>query len=402
MRDWRQIRKEYQRESSREDFKTKPFLGQVRGFDDGEDKVRVASPIGEVNIPLSHPFISPNSWIRAIPEVNASVWLHQRYDNRRLGMLGYTNDVLANRIESFRGGTGVYRQLKPGEIEINSYGVSGAYFGKDGTLAFRGGLVYGEYSHPRLEHWVRSPLHTRRLNLNVDNHIGDEERYGVVRRYKDAKAFQPTTIKEGDGTLRKEYYRDLKWVQKGKPTSEQKFVVRHHEGHVIDENNVPRTQDITKINLRYLKELYTKNGESFLSTQVDESGNFYIVLPDDAEKGGQLTIPAGAFLAQVKKDMEFQIQKSFKVSATKNNEQASTEKTRLTANMDFDIETLQNLYFSVGMVMSATVGIMAEIKAPLVNLGQGGLTGVHTQATYPFDFVTGWPIPCSVTVKASP
>lgn len=401
MRDWRQLREEYQRDEARGDFKTKPYLGQIRSYDDSQDKVRVASPTGEINIPLSHPFISANSWIRAIPETNASVWLHHRHDNRRVGMLGYTNDVLSTRIDDFGRGTGVWRRLKQGEIEISSFGVAGAFFGRDGTLAVRGGLVYGELSHPRLESWMRAPLHTRRLSLNVDNTIGDEERYGVVKRYKDEKAVIPSPIKNDDGTLRKEYYRDLKFTTKSDPKN-PRYLTRLHEGNVIDEKHKLRTQDATGINLRYLRELYTKKGESFLSTQVDEDGNFLVVLPKEAEAGGEMRIPAGAFLAQIRKDMEFQVRQTFRVDATENIEENSAQKTKHTAKMDYSVETLQNLLFNVGMVMSMTVKIMAEIKAPIVKLGNGGLSGVHTQALYPFDYVTGWPILASTSVFASP
>lgn len=400
MRDWRQLREEFQRDESRGDFKTKPYLGQVRSYDDSQDKIRVASPTGEINIPLAHPFISANSWIRAIPETNASVWLHHRHDNRRVGMLGYTNDVLSTRVDDFGKGTGMWRRLKQGEIEINSFGVSGLFAAKDGTLELRGGLVYGELSHPRLESWMRAPLHTRRLTYNVDNAIGDEERYGVVKRYKDAKAVIPTTIKNDDGSLRKEYYRDLKFAMKGDKTP--KFLVRQHEGNIIGDDLKLKTQDATGVNLRYLKELYTKKGESFLSTQVDENGNFLIVLPSEATEGGEMRIPAGAFLAQVRKDMEFQIQQNFKVGATQNIEQNSGQKTKHTAKLDYSVETLQNLLFNVGLVMSMTVKIMAEIKAPFVNLGSAGpLSGVITNITHPTDYVTGWPILASNTVKAT-
>jgi hypothetical protein len=398
-RDWRQLRGELDRAESRNDFLTKPYLGQIRGYDSSQDKIKVAGPTGEPTIPLSHPFISANAWIRAIPENNSSVWLHSRQDNQRLGMLGYSNDVLGNRVSDFNTGLGVYRELKPGEIEINSYGIAGLYARRDGTLEIRGGLVYGEYSHPRLEHWVRAPLHNRRLVLNEDNQIGDEERYGAIRRYRDEKAANPTSIKNEDGTIRKEYYRDLKWVPKGSKSS--KFLVRMQEGDVVDEKSSQKTQDVTELNLRFLKEFYTKNGTSNLSIQVDENGNYYVSLPNEAETGGQMTIPAGAFLAQIAKDMEFQIQKSFKVMAANNNEQTSLRDTKLTAIGNFDIDTLRNLTMSVGLVMSATAKILAEIKAPIVKLGNGSLSGVITHNYYPFDFVTGWPIPYSPFVSSS-
>lgn len=398
-RDWRQHNRELERLNSREDFYTRPYVGQVRSFSDSEDRIRVAAPTGEVSISLSHPFLSSNSWIRAIPETNASVWLHARQDNRRVGMLGYINDTIANRLTDFKTGSGVYRSLKQGEIEINSYGVSGLYARRDGTLELRGGLVYGELSHPRLESWMRAPLHTRRLHLNQDSAIGDEERYGAVRRFKDEKAYEPVAIKNDDNTVRKEYYRDLKFKRKG--SDQLKFRVRLQEGDVIDDDNKVRSQDQTKLPLRYLKELYTKSGDTFLSTQVDENGNFYFVLPKEADVGGSISIPAGALIAQIRKDIEIQTQQSLKVLAKAKIEETSGAETHHVASGDYTIETLQNLTMSIGIVLSATAKVLAEIKAPFVNLGNGARAGVITQGHHPTCYVTGWPIPCSATVKAS-
>lgn len=412
-RDWRQLNRESDRYQKRGDFQSKPYMGQVTGYDASNDRIQISGPTGAPYISLSHPFLSANSWIRAIPENNSSIWLHARQDNQRLGMLGYNSDILGNRITDFQNGLGVYRPLQQGEIDFSSYGVAGMLGRRDGTLELRGGLVYGEYSHPRLEIWSRAPLHSRKGVLSTDATIGDEERYGTVRRFKNATDFQAAVIVGSDNPLvQKEYYRDLKVLQqsvtakltgsRGTPA----FLMRMQEGNVVDSVGKVMTQDITSLPLRGLREYYvnpqqySSNGK--LSVQVDDSGNFYVVLPQEATAGGQLKIPAGEFIGIIGQNLRLQVSHLTKIDSGDNIEMNSNAETKHTAQQNYSIETLQNLFMTVQQTLSATVQILAEIKAPIVKLGSAGpLSGVHTQLTHPVDFVTGWSIASSATVSAT-
>jgi hypothetical protein len=217
-------------------------------------------------------------------------------------MMGYSGRTSPQPREAYAAGRFPYRDLAPGEIEISSRGWAQAYFSDRGLLALRGGVITAHLSQDRLESMQNAPTHVRQLHKHAPDTLGDEERYGVVKRPNPENAsreiYVKTELEGGDERFAREYRRDLK-PGGGAPN----ILVEHVEGDVVDQEGEVENLAMTGKPLRARSRYYTPQ-ENTLTISIDEEGNFQIQLPDDAEEGGRMSIPEGGLRITVKKDIE--------------------------------------------------------------------------------------------------
>ena len=300
------------RRQDREDLSNRPFIGQVTAVDGFRERMTVNSPVGEAYVFAAQPFMSTNSWIRGIPESGAVVSLGYDGSSRRLAMFGYGAASSRTQSEGYAAGSFYYRDLLPGEIEISSNGLAQAYFGQRGLLSFRGGVVYGHYSQDRLESMQNAPTHVRQLHKHAPDTLGDEERYGLVKRPHPTNSSREKWFKTIDQSrFAHEYYRSLK-PGSGSPTT----LVEHIEGDVLDENGLPVILPMTGRNLRARSDYYTAS-EQTLTISIDEAGNFDVTLPADATEGGRLSIPTGGLRITVLRNLEMNATENISGEATR-------------------------------------------------------------------------------------
>jgi len=287
------------RNEDRQALTNRPFLAQVTAIDGYRERITINSPIGEANLYASHPFMGGSSWIRGVPESGALVEVGYDGSSRRLTMLGYGGTNTSAQREGYAAGQFHYKDLLPGEIEISSKGMAQAYFGERGLLSLRGGVVTAHLSQDRLEALQNAPTHVRQLNKQSPNALGDEERYGLVKRPNPENASREKWFKTADEErFAREYYRSLKPGVGSPPT-----LVEHIEGDVLDEVGEVATLAMTGNPLRAQSKYYTPN-EATLTFSIDEEGNFEVSLPDDATEGGRVTIPEGGLRITVDKSIE--------------------------------------------------------------------------------------------------
>lgn len=174
------------------------FQGVVDSASGETQAVRVTFSNGERDLSLPMPFDSKNSWIRSIPETGQQALLAYRSDNRDLVFLRYLDERPDKKIEGYKRAKTLYRPLLPGEHEIHSSGIAQTYYGQRPLLEMRAGVIRSWLDQDRAEIGQKAPLHHRQLwefkatGGNVPSFaMGDEERFGVVRR---AKALTPVAI----------------------------------------------------------------------------------------------------------------------------------------------------------------------------------------------------------------
>lgn len=148
---------------------------------------------GERSIPLPMPFESNTSWIRAIPENGTPAMCSYRNDTGDLVCINYYSFNPKNKLSGYTGSKNIYRTLKSGEIEINSSGMAQSYYSQRPVLEQRAGVCRTWIDQDRLEIGAKSPLHTKQIYEYKSNQIGDEERFGAVKRPYNF-LFDPNTL----------------------------------------------------------------------------------------------------------------------------------------------------------------------------------------------------------------
>lgn len=331
------------RRQDREDLSNRPFMSQVTAIDGYRERATINTPVGEAYVFSSQPFMSTNSWIRGIPESGSVVNLGFDGSSRRLTMLGYGGFSNRTQAEAYTAGTFHYRDLLPGEIEISSKGMAQAYFGERGLLAFRGGVTYGHYSQDRLESMQNAPTHVRQLHRHAPRELGDEERFGLVKRPHPTNSSREKWFKvSNNARFAHEYYRSLK-PGSGDPS----ILVEHIEGDVLDEDGEPIRSSRTGKNLRAKSDYYTTNEET-LTISIDEDGNFDINLPSDATEGGRIRIPDGG--------LRITVEKNFEVNTTENISGEAERKVTFTGQRGVELKTSSSFLTPGGV--SETDGVV--------------------------------------------
>jgi len=138
---------------------------------------------GERTIPLPMPFQSSTSWIRAIPEGATPVLAAYRSDlTGETVCLNYMIDSPKDILAAYETQLNIYRPLLPGEIEVNSRGGAQTFYSARPVLEQKAGAVRMWLSQDRVEAGFKAPTHVRYLHEHNSNKVGDEERFGVVKR----------------------------------------------------------------------------------------------------------------------------------------------------------------------------------------------------------------------------
>lgn len=271
-------------------FTQQPFGANVTSTDGYRERVDINSPIGPSHLRVTHPFLGANSWIRGIPDPGSVVNLVFEGDTRRLVIQNYLTLNTQTKLESYEALRFHYRDMLPGEIDISSSGYAQAFFSRRGNLSLRGGITHGHLSQDELEVMFRAPTHVRQLHRHSPDELGDEERFGVVKRPNPLNVSKQTWLKTIDQSrFAKEYHRSLK-TGTGVPT----YLVDHVEGDVLDPLGVPKMLSSTGQPLRAESNYYTLTNTA-LSISIDQLGNFLVQLPDEAVNGGRMDIPLGKF-----------------------------------------------------------------------------------------------------------
>ena len=131
---------------------------------------------------IAHPFASRDAWIRSMPSAGTRVTLAYNASTKRFDFVSYTPLTSSTRLEEYRDRKSLYRVLREGEHEIKSLGNAVSFWGSEGYQSTRTGVVQTVHDSDRLEHTTRAPTILLRNHKHKSDRIGNEIRFGVVKR----------------------------------------------------------------------------------------------------------------------------------------------------------------------------------------------------------------------------
>ena len=284
------------------------YLAQVNTFNPDKDRCSV-SHLNNKEFLTRHPYIGPNSWIRAAPEAGSGVLLGPRFDTKDQEVYGYLSREPEKLISAYRNSSGVMRPLREGETEVMSPGFAYWHASRRGTLTLRGGMIWQKLDNDSLTLKSRAPLYQRQLANHTSQALGDEERFGaVVRPGLIVPTFQQfVTV----GPIpAKEYYRSLKSDRTPSGT-----LVERHEGDVTDVTMVPKMAGMSGLPLRSSVDWHTESGQK-VSREIDNTGNISWSVPSTALLGIRFNVSAGNFKVNAGAGIELSATPGINLSTT--------------------------------------------------------------------------------------
>lgn len=290
-----------------------PYFGFVQAYSADTESVLVDSHGGRRTMFSPQPHLGQTAWMRAAPEGGMGSLMVMRSDAQEPEVMRWWDVDVEQRLRLYRqsvenlaAGSGqlttdeAFRPIESGEIDMQSRGGAAIYMGSRPHMDMRAGIIRLVMDQDETEFMSKAPLHIRRGHKNVENEIGDEERFGVVRRAV-AGSFVDRVFLDSQGRsgnkangFAKEHLIKLANGSRGLPAT----LFDHREGNVMDNEGLPLEMDETGINLRTRKEYFTSSDTSVVY-QIDESGNFKIEHPQEAAYGGLFILPTGSMRARI-------------------------------------------------------------------------------------------------------
>ena len=388
---------------------------------------------GGSSIALPMPFESSDSWIRSIPTSGSTALISYRRDTNEATFIRYLNDSPDKKIAGYSAGGNIYKPLLPGEHEIHSSGMAQSYYGQRAVLDQRAGVIRSWLDQDRAECGQKSPIHTRQLHSHKMNAVGDEERFGVVRRPKKLNPANAILLGETHSSNFYKYpYPDFS-MPGGIPATFSAFaetvavasqavaaltgtfkirpfakeylrvidnplyplppvtLVDIREGQVFDNDGVQVTGE-SGAYLRARHQYYTTLMDS-TSCEIDELGNVSWGLSLGATNGWSTRIPFGAWKLDANLGIDMTTLTSITTSSTLNTSISaftelsldSTLNTSFSTGLNFshatngthDVSSMlpmslksdMNFTAEAGIIFEAKAGVQMNLNAPLVSIG---------------------------------
>jgi hypothetical protein len=409
------------------------FQGYISSSSGTDQNALLVYAGGSSSTPLPMPFESTDSWIRSIPLSGSAALITYRRDSREATFIRYLNDAPTERLAAYQQGLNLYKPLLPGEHEVHSSGLAQTYYSQRPVLEQRGGIIRSWLDQDRAESGQKAPIHTRQLHTNLTNAMGDEERFGVVRRpiklnianalllgqeyssnfymypYPDfslpggipaaystlseaiAKASEAVSALTGTFKIRpfaKEYLRVIKNPLYPLPPT---TLIDIREGQVFDDDGIQLTGD-SGAYLRAKRDYYTTIMDTTTET-IDELGNVSWTLSYGATKGWYTSVPTGSWKLEANLGIDMSTLTSLStsslldtsISATTDISLDSTLNTDFSTGLNFShsangtwdassmlamsLESNMNFTAKAGLIFEAEGGVQMNLKAPIVQIG---------------------------------
>lgn len=312
------LRRTKLKERTRIQGEIRPYFGFLQEYNSSADACLVDSHGGRRTLFNPQPHLGRTAWIRVAPEGGMGSLLITRSDSQEPEVMRWWHTDTQARLRLYRdnvqalsAGNGqlsideAFRVIESGEVDIASRGGSQIFMGNRPNMDLRAGVIRFTMDQDEAETSIKAPTHIRRGHQHKSSEIGDEERFGVVKRPEPGslvKSFyvDPDGLKgearEGKG-FAKEYLMRLSNPQGSGPS----VLFDLRVGHVMDDQGKPYKLNGTK--LRYRAEYFTVSDTSTL-VQLDEKGNFSVECPSEASTGGRLVLPSGHIRAEIGKNFE--------------------------------------------------------------------------------------------------
>lgn len=351
------------------EYSRRPYGVVITSTNPRRDQMTFEGPRAGRTIPIAHPYLGPNSWIRIMPERTTRLIINSRADSGEPFGAAYLAEASSQgQLDAtYESNQFYYRRLREGEISMASPGIAEQHLARGGTMSLRAGPLTHVMSVERLDITSKAPtVITQALDNHYDQ-ISSETRFGVVkRRGADStqdKYIQVTPTGTSDPIFAKEYLRNVSC--KATPF----ILVDHREGHVVDDSGEEETSVVTGKKLRARTRWSTKDSQDSV-WEVDEEGNYNIKLPGGASYGFNLEVERTDAKVIVGRDEMHTIGRNllFDVTETATVEARNIE---MTAQQNISMEALiQIMQESVDIQMQGTATIGLTSAAITLAAGQ--------------------------------
>lgn len=359
-------------QSDYEQGKRGPFEGAVVSVTPTTDTMGVRfGPAKERRMPIQHPFNGTTSWIRSVPEVETRFLLQNRFDSNQPEALKTIPPPPEKRSSDYLNQLNAYRTLSPGEHDIGSSGMGFAYFSRRGNIDLRSGhAIKRNLNRDTLSIEDSAPTHIKNLLKNTAGKLGDEERIGIVKRWKNA--VDQNYIQDSNQKFQAEYFIQLNNPAESNPS----VLLKRTEGQVYNEAGERVKQLSTNVPLRHQSVWYTTTDDSLVK-EIDENGNQIIQYPQTATTGFEMIIPNGNYRSEmINRDVT--IKGDELVAVTKNINYTVSGGVNYEVSKSFNIVAGRNALTmdvtegqeTVGLINPNLLGFQAE------NTSDGGITSV--------------------------
>lgn len=263
--------------------------------------------IGVAGTQVAHPFTSGSSWIRAMPSNGTRVTVSYNQALSRYDFVSYapTPNTAANQLSLYKSRKSLYRPLLEGEIEIVSSGGVTSFFGSRSVHNERAGALTRSLDSDRMESTATAPTHVWRGHRYQNDRLGNEVRFGVVKRPLSAsKDLFVLAVPSNPGSDTYVFtYESSLWLSNDNNAPLLDF----REGEVYDDVPLPGTPFCmpelgarTRLALRSRKRYYStvepmgaKIPDKFTGFEIDCLGNYDVVLAETAVLGHSVSVPMG-------------------------------------------------------------------------------------------------------------
>lgn len=292
------------------------------------ERVAIASPLGEKNTNFVYPFSSRNAWLRGQPETSTvmlSIIGGDSFDQQPVSYFDATKGAAAaeyaRKVTELRSSPRKdiesiipYRTLTPGDIDQGS-NFAQVFLGLKDVYQARGGLSH--FTMTSQEASVDTPLfQVHGPMYRIAPSLNDEVRFGVVRRVPkgDGSPGVPMLIRDSRVSPRPlaglAFAKEFSVVLNSfgalgvGPSTENGVVgdygwklIDHRQGCVVEDNGDLARSVMDSNELRARFRWFT--GVSETRAEIDQSGNFFVRASDDALTGGKIAVPNGNFVLDV-------------------------------------------------------------------------------------------------------
>lgn len=307
------LRRAHLRRTDKTQGAGKPYFGFVKEYNAAADTTLVDSHGGRRILFNPQPHLGRSAWMRAAPEGGMGTLLITRSDTQEPENMRWWHTDTKLRLQLFRenvssllSGEGrlisreAFRPLQSGEIDIVSRGGAQIFMGNRPHLDMRAGIMRFTMDQDETEISAKAPIHVRQNHQHKSSEIGDEERFGIVKR-PDAGSTIDKFYPDPDGKrddarvgFAKEHLMRMTNPQLTPPH----ILFDTRAGHVIDDTGIPYRLDDSGEKLRVRGEYWTP-AETSVLMQLDEIGNFKIEHPVQATTGGKFILPSGHLIAEI-------------------------------------------------------------------------------------------------------
>lgn len=162
--------------------KTAVTTGQIVSVSPETESLLV--DLGSSQVQVAHPFVSGSAWIRAMPSVGTQIIVSYNTTRKRYEFVSYapSQEFTSRQLEAYSKRKSLYRDLREGEIELNSSGGANMHLGSRPIVSGHAGCVSWSYDSDKLETNTQAPTHIIRGHNHKKDRIGNEMRFGVVKR----------------------------------------------------------------------------------------------------------------------------------------------------------------------------------------------------------------------------